>query len=72
MLVLSQRWRQIRKRNTEQIRDHLDVGRPDQIALIFHRKVNVRTPGTFRTRSSSSTMIGVRRVPLSSIPTIEN
>jgi hypothetical protein len=22
------------------IRDHLDVGRPDQIALIFHRRVN--------------------------------
>src|SRR5262249_25176966 len=32
------------------IRDHLDVGRPDQIALIFHRQVNRRTPGTFRTR----------------------
>ena len=32
------------------IRDHLDVGRPDQIALIFHRQVNSRTPGTFRTR----------------------
>ena len=32
------------------IRDHLDVGRPDQIALIFHRRVNARTPGTFRTR----------------------
>jgi len=32
------------------IRDHLDVGRPDQIMLIFHRRVNSRTPGTFRTR----------------------
>src|SRR5215469_14486549 len=32
------------------IRDHLDVGRPDQIALIFHRRVSSRTPGTFRTR----------------------
>jgi hypothetical protein len=32
------------------IRDHLDVGRPDQIALIFHRRVNRRTPGRFRTR----------------------
>ena len=32
------------------IRDHLDVGRPDQIALIFHRRVNGRTPGKFRTR----------------------
>jgi hypothetical protein len=26
------------------------VGRPDQIALIFHRRVNSRTPGRFRTR----------------------
>ncbi len=32
------------------IRDHLDVGRPDQIALIFHRRVNCLTPGRFRTR----------------------
>jgi hypothetical protein len=32
------------------IRDHLDVGRPDQIALIFHRRINSRTPGRFRTR----------------------
>jgi hypothetical protein len=32
------------------IRDHLDVGRPDQVALIFGRHVTARTPGTFRTR----------------------
>jgi len=32
------------------IRDHLDVGRPDQIALIFQRRVNRCTPGRFRTR----------------------
>ena len=32
------------------IRDHLDVGRPDQVALIFGRKVTSRTPGPFRTR----------------------
>jgi hypothetical protein len=32
------------------IRDHLDIGRPHQIALIFNRHVNRRTPGTFRTR----------------------
>jgi len=32
------------------IRDHLDVGRPHQIALVFHRRVNRCTPGTFRTR----------------------
>ena len=32
------------------IRDHLDLGRPDQIAIIFGRAVNRRTPGVFRTR----------------------
>jgi hypothetical protein len=32
------------------IRDHLDLGRPDQVALVFHRQVTRRTPGTFRTR----------------------
>jgi hypothetical protein len=32
------------------IRDHLDIGRPDQIALIFGRSVTRRTPGAFRTR----------------------
>ena len=32
------------------IRDHLDVGRPDQVALIFDRRISRRTPGTFRTR----------------------
>ena len=32
------------------IRDHLDLGRPDQIALVFHRSVRRSTPGTFRTR----------------------
>jgi hypothetical protein len=32
------------------IRDHLDIGRPDQIALIFQRRVSRRTPGPFRTR----------------------
>src|SRR5260370_42030716 len=32
------------------IRDHLDIGRPDQIAVIFGRAVTRRTPGVFRTR----------------------
>lgn len=32
------------------IRDHLDVGRPDQVALIFNRPITRRTPGTFRTK----------------------
>ena len=36
------------------IRDHLDLGRPDQVSLVFDRKVRVSgpapTPGPFRTR----------------------
>ena len=32
------------------IRDHLDVGRPDHVVLIFDRKVMPRTPGRFTTR----------------------
>lgn len=32
------------------IRDNLDTGRPDQVQLIFGRRINRRTPGTFRTR----------------------
>jgi hypothetical protein len=34
----------------EVIRENLDVGRPDQVQLIFNRKVSRRTPGKFRTR----------------------
>jgi hypothetical protein len=32
------------------IRDHLDVGRPSQVALTFDRRINSRTPGSFRTK----------------------
>ncbi|TAJ20381.1 MAG: hypothetical protein EPO65_03930 [Dehalococcoidia bacterium] len=34
----------------ELIRDNLDAGRPDQVQLIFDRRVRRDTPGTFRTR----------------------
>ncbi len=34
----------------EIIRENLDVGRPDQVQLIFARRVTRRTPGRFRTR----------------------
>jgi len=34
----------------EVIRDNLDLGRPDQVQLIFDRRVSRRTPGGFRTR----------------------
>ena len=32
------------------IRENLDLGRPDQVQLIFGRRVSRRTPGRFRTR----------------------
>jgi hypothetical protein len=34
----------------EVIRENLDIGRPDQVPLIFARRVTKRTPGRFRTR----------------------
>src|SRR2546422_2179403 len=34
----------------EVIRENLDIGRPDQMQLIFERRVTRRTPGGFRTR----------------------
>jgi hypothetical protein len=34
----------------EVIRENLDVGRPDQVQLIFARRVTRQTPGRFRTR----------------------
>jgi hypothetical protein len=32
------------------VRENLDLGRPDQVQLIFDRRVTKRTPGRFRTR----------------------
>ena len=34
----------------EVIRENLDIGRPNQVQLIFDRRVNKATPGRFRTR----------------------
>jgi hypothetical protein len=34
----------------EVLRENLDLGRPDQMQLIFERRVTRRTPGRFRTR----------------------
>jgi hypothetical protein len=34
----------------EVMRENLDLGRPDQMQLIFNRRVSRRTPGQFRTR----------------------
>jgi hypothetical protein len=32
------------------IRENLDIGRPDQLQLLFQRRITKRTPGRFRTR----------------------
>ncbi|MGH9341689.1 MAG: hypothetical protein ACRD1R_19415 [Acidobacteriota bacterium] len=32
------------------IREHLDLGRPDQVSLVFSRRITRRTPGRFSTR----------------------
>lgn len=32
------------------IRDHLDIGRPEKVVLLFDRRLTKRTPGAFRTR----------------------
>jgi len=34
----------------EVIRENLDLGRPDQVSLVFGRRVTKKTPGLFRTR----------------------
>ena len=34
----------------EMIRENLDIGRPEQVQLVFGRRVTKRTPGRFRTR----------------------
>ena len=34
----------------EVVRDHLDLGRPDRVQLLFPRRITRRTPGRFRTR----------------------
>jgi hypothetical protein len=34
----------------EVIRENLDIGRPDQVQLIFDRRISRQTPGRFRTR----------------------
>jgi hypothetical protein len=32
------------------IRDHLDVGRPRRVVLVFNRRLMPKTPGTFSTK----------------------
>lgn len=32
------------------IKEHLDLGRPDRVSVVFNRRINRRTPGRFSTR----------------------
>lgn len=41
----------------EVIRENLDIGRPDQVQLIFGRSITRRTPGRFRSRVLTSGVI---------------
>jgi len=41
----------------EVIRENLDVGRPSQVSLIFDRKFNRRSPGQFRTRVITDSVV---------------
>jgi hypothetical protein len=46
----------------EVIRENLDLGRPDQMQLIFDRRVTRRTPGRFRTRVLTEGVVPSRHV----------
>jgi hypothetical protein len=45
------------------IRDNLDLGRPDEVQLIFARRITRRTPGRFRTRILTQGVTPSRRPP---------
>jgi hypothetical protein len=45
----------------EVIRENLDIGRPNQVQLIFERRINQRTPGRFRTRVITQGVISYHR-----------
>lgn len=41
----------------EVIRENLDLGRPSQVQLIFDRRINKQTPGRFRTRVITDSVV---------------
>ena len=41
----------------EVIRENLDIGRPSQVSVVFDRKVSRRTPGRFRTRVITDSVV---------------
>ena len=47
----------------ELIRESLDIGRPNQVSLLFDRKVTRRTPGRFRTRVITEGVVPSLQVP---------
>jgi hypothetical protein len=44
------------------LREHLDLGRPDQVALIFDRRIQRNTPGRFRTRVLTTGVIAALHI----------
>jgi len=40
------------------IRENLDLGRPEEVRLIFNRRISSRTPGSFRTRIITQRLTG--------------
>jgi hypothetical protein len=47
------------------IRENLDLGRPDEVRLIFDRRITRRTPGRMRTRilTQGGLLPGIRKRP---------
>jgi len=50
------------------IGDNLDIGRPDQVSLIFNRRVTKRTPGRMRTRVITDGVVPSLHVDYKSSP----
>ena len=46
----------------ELIRENIDLGRPEKVSLIFHRRISKRTPGRFRTRVLTQGVIPSRHI----------
>jgi hypothetical protein len=46
----------------EVIRENRDIGRPDQVQLIFDRRITKRTPGRFRTRVLTEGVVPSRHI----------
>lgn len=49
------------------IRENIDMGRPDQVSLIFERRITKQTPGRFRTRLLVEGVVPSLHVPTFSL-----